>query len=98
MSCADRLTCRFCLVVSICVLGRSAEAGEAPRYEIAYATYLGGSGDDMIRGVALGPGGELYLMGHTASPDFPVTRRAAQAKFGGGSGDAFVVKLAPSES
>jgi hypothetical protein len=51
----------------------------------------------MVRGVALGPNGELHLVGHTASPDFPVTEGAAQTVYGGGSGDAFVMKLVPSE-
>jgi hypothetical protein len=49
----------------------------------------------MIRSLALGPSGELYVVGHTASQDFPVTEGSAQTKFGGGSGDAFVVKLTP---
>jgi hypothetical protein len=51
--------------------------------------------DDMIRGMALGMNDEVYLVGHTSSPDFPVTAGAAQTTFGGGSGDAYVVKLAP---
>jgi hypothetical protein len=63
---------------------------------LVHCTYLGGSGGDMIRGIDLGPRGEVYLVGHTASKDFPVTQGAAQAAFGGGSGDAFVVRLTPS--
>jgi len=62
---------------------------------LLYCTYLGGSGDDMIRSIALGRGGEVYLVGHTASPDFPVTAGAFQSRFGGGSGDIYVVKLVP---
>jgi len=63
--------------------------------ELLYATYLGGSGDDLIRSVALGPKGEIYLVGNTSSENFPVTPGALQTKFGGGTGDAFVVKLVP---
>jgi hypothetical protein len=63
---------------------------------LVYCTYLGGSGDDMVRSVALGSKGELYLVGHTASRDFPNSRGAAQTQYGGGSGDAFVMKLIPS--
>ena len=59
-----------------------------------YATYLGGSGGDLIRSMALGPKGELFLVGNTTSPEFPVTPRAVQRTFGGKS-DAFVVKLTP---
>lgn len=60
--------------------------------KLLYATYLGGNGNDMIRGLALGERGEVYLVGNTSSADFPVTTGAAQSKFGG-AGDAFVMKL-----
>jgi hypothetical protein len=60
---------------------------------LLYATYLGGSGEEMIRSMAFGLGGSVYLVGSTSSPDFPVSAGAWQRKFGGGSGDAFVVKL-----
>ena len=46
----------------------------------------------MIRSLAFGPRGELFLVGSTDSADFPVTADAAQTDMGGG-GDAFVVKL-----
>ena len=59
-----------------------------------YATFLGGSGADLIRSVALGPRGEVYLVGSTSSKDFPVTSRAAGTRLRGRS-DAFVVKLVP---
>lgn len=62
---------------------------------LLYATYLGGDGDDLIRSMALGPDGEVYLVGSTTSANFPVTARAVQAKFSGGTADAFVVKLVP---
>jgi hypothetical protein len=65
--------------------------------KLLYCTYLGGSGEDMIRGLALGPKGEVYLVGHTASPDFPATPGALQTKLGGGNGDVFVVKLVRSQ-
>ncbi|MHC4176717.1 MAG: SBBP repeat-containing protein, partial [Planctomycetota bacterium] len=61
---------------------------------LLYATYLGGNRDDLIRSVALGPSGEVYLVGSTASTDFPVTSHAVQRKLAG-SADAFVVKLVP---
>jgi hypothetical protein len=63
--------------------------------KLLYCTYLGGRGDDMVRSVALGPRGEVYLVGNTSSSDFPATPGAAQTKFGGGKGDAYVVKLIP---
>ena len=61
---------------------------------LLYATFLGGTGEEMIRSVALGPGGELYLVGNTSSDDFPVTADALQATHAGG-GDTFVAKLVP---
>jgi hypothetical protein len=61
--------------------------------KLLYATYLGGSGDEMIRSITFGPDGSVYLVGSTSSPDFPVTAGAVQGKFGGGTGDAFIVRL-----
>jgi Beta-propeller repeat len=40
---------------------------------LMYATYLGGSGDDGIGGLAVGPDGSAYVTGSTESSDFPVT-------------------------
>lgn len=62
--------------------------------KLLYATYLGGKGSDLIRSVALGPEGEIYLVGSTSSPDFPVTPDAAQTTLRGNA-DAFIVKLVP---
>ena len=67
-----------------------------------YATYLGGSGADTGRGIAV-DGSEAYITGDTASKDFPVTTGAAQSSLAGQPiedgltstwyGDAFVAKL-----
>ena len=62
---------------------------------LLYATYLGGSGAEMVRSIAFGSDGSVYLIGSTSSPDFPVTASALQTKFGGGSGDAFAARLVP---
>jgi uncharacterized protein (TIGR03437 family) len=40
---------------------------------LIYATYLGGSGDDGIGGLTVGPDGSAYVTGSTESSDFPVT-------------------------
>ena len=61
---------------------------------LLYSTFFGGSGDDLIRSVALGPNGEVYLVGSTTSPDFPVTANAVQRSLKGNA-DAFIVKLVP---
>ena len=65
---------------------------------LLYSSYLGGSGDDMVRSIALASDGVVYLVGNTSSHDFPATKGALQREFGGGNGDAYVAKLVPSES
>jgi hypothetical protein len=65
-----------------------------------YFTYLGGSGRDWGRRVAVGADGNAYITGYTCSTDFP-TVNAAQPAFGGDGifgCDAFVAKLDPTGS
>ncbi|HXA49128.1 MAG TPA: SBBP repeat-containing protein, partial [Candidatus Acidoferrum sp.] len=59
----------------------------------AYATYVGGSGDDFLYSLALDASGNFYATGQTASSNLPVTPGAAQQSLGGGK-DAFVAKYA----
>jgi len=58
--------------------------------QLAYATYLGGMGDDTAFAVALDPAGNVYLTGQTQSSNFPVLQ-ALQTAYS--QSDAFVVKL-----
>lgn len=62
--------------------------------DLIYSTYLGGSGDDFGRGIAVDGSANVYVTGQTSSANFPVTSTAFQAVFGG-STDAFVVKIIP---
>ena len=59
---------------------------------LTYSTYLGGSGDDGSRQIALDPLGNIYLTGVTDG-NFPTTAGAFQMNAGGGD-DAFVTKFA----
>ncbi|MDH3732868.1 MAG: hypothetical protein OEU54_05005 [Gemmatimonadota bacterium] len=66
----------------------------SPTGAIQYATYLGGAGEEIIRGVVIGGDGAVYLVGRTDSDDFPTTPGAFQSSRAGDF-DGFVVKLVP---
>ncbi len=57
-----------------------------------FSTYIGGSGDDYGRDIALDPSGAAYITGETASAKFPTTSAAYQKTRAGGI-DAFVSKI-----
>jgi uncharacterized repeat protein (TIGR01451 family) len=64
---------------------------------LVYRTYLGGSSTDYGLGLAVDGTGKAYVIGLTASADFPVTASAYQSTFAGGPVDtpfdAFLAKL-----
>jgi hypothetical protein len=64
---------------------------------LLYSTYLGASGIDATTGIAVDSAGNAYVTGLTASRDFR-TVNALQATHGGGSFDAFVMKVNPAGS
>jgi hypothetical protein len=61
---------------------------------LAYSTFLGGTDLEEARNVVLDASGRVIVSGYTLSQDFPVTRDALQAQYGGNS-DVFVSVLNP---
>jgi hypothetical protein len=61
-------------------VAKLAPGGDA----LEYASYLGGSGDDIGNSVAIDSLGRVYVSGDTQSTDFPTTANAVQPTFGGG--------------
>jgi hypothetical protein len=57
-----------------------------------YAAYLGGSGADEARSLALNTQEGIYLTGSTTSSNFPITAGAFQASLGGGY-DGFLIYI-----
>ena len=58
------------------------------------ATYLGGNDIDSVRDVCIDAAGFVYVVGGTASTDFPATGGAADTTFGGNN-DAYLAKFTP---
>jgi len=61
---------------------------------LIYSTYLGGSGTDTGKSIAIDSLDNVYITGCTSSStNFPTTSGSFQSTYGGGSYDAFVSKL-----
>src|SRR5260370_25806028 len=96
-----RISGLLCLALAT----RALQAGPGA---LAYATYLGVDGADIIHAMTIDASNNIYLTGETLSSNFPVTPGAVQQKHAGQPGtitgilapgavpDAFVVKLNPS--
>jgi hypothetical protein len=60
--------------------------------EVSYSTYLGGTEDDLARGITVNSAGEATIVGYTKSEDYPVAN-AYQETYGGGSYDIVYSRL-----
>lgn len=58
-----------------------------------YSTFLGGSGFDGGRGIAVDGAGNTSVVGSTESNNFPIRGDVPQPTFGGGGSDAFVARI-----
>ena len=63
---------------------------------LGWSTFLGGSGADSAKGIAVDSSGAVLVAGTTASTDFPTTAGSFQPSYAGGTGDAFVAKIGSS--
>jgi hypothetical protein len=63
-----------------------------------YSTYLGSSGDDEAKAIAVDSSGNAYLTGFTSSATFPTTPGAFNTASAGGVYKVFISKLNPTGS
>lgn len=84
---------------------QSTKAGTAADYDAFLAkfgsintrlwgTYIGGSGTDVGRGVAIDNGNNVYQVGNTNSTT-GISQQGYQDTFGGGANDAYIAKFDP---
>ncbi len=62
---------------------------------LLYGTYLGGTTNDYVYDLAISASGQAYVVGETASPNFPIWQ-GHQTSYGGGSADGFLAAFSPS--
>jgi hypothetical protein len=61
---------------------------------LRYSSYLGGAGEDEGIHIVAGPGGSAWVVGYTASTNFPVAS-PLQPAYGGGATDGYVATVNP---
>lgn len=60
---------------------------------LSYSTYLGGSSQDLVTGIALDSSNNAYVVGITVSSDFPTTSGAFQTSQSGTGDNGFVTEI-----
>jgi hypothetical protein len=67
---------------------------------LVYSTYLGGSNNGLVHGIAVDSAGMIYICGNTQSTNFPITANAFQTtlQVSRGHVNAFLSKINPSLS
>ncbi len=61
---------------------------------VNYATFIGGTDDDRILGMAINNTGDIYVAGETYASDFPVSAGVVDDTFNEGT-DVFVARISP---
>lgn len=81
--------------VFLAVVNPALSAGS----QVIYVTYIGGLQDDTFGAMSVGPAGDVYMTGSTASANFPLAN-AAQTAIAGSNGlaDAFALQLSPNQT
>jgi len=96
------VTCEYCLVdatsYAFQVSGRVADLPLVIDPWLDWASLLGGDGRDVAKAVAADAAGNLYVVGSTASTDFPTTTGAYDETGPDSSQAAYVSKLSPDGS
>ncbi|MBR9978284.1 MAG: hypothetical protein KFH87_09365, partial [Bacteroidetes bacterium] len=67
----------------------------SPKGKRMWATYIGGWSMDIATAIAIGKNGDIILGGRTESTNFPGLNLDRQSLYGGGSFDAFVMRVDP---
>jgi uncharacterized protein (TIGR03437 family) len=65
---------------------------DASGTRVAYATYLGGSGEDRAQSISVDASGAAYVAGYASSPDFPAV---TSGSYRSTPGKGFVARLSP---
>jgi gliding motility-associated-like protein len=66
--------------------------------QVQWMTYYGSAGDDSGFSIAESSTGNHYICGGTTSPTLNLGNAGAQATYGGGSADAYIIRLSPNGS
>ncbi len=67
-------------------------------HRLEYSTFLGGSDVEWISDLAIDSSGNTYVVGYTASRDFPTTRDGVHTSYIGGQYDVFLTRINASGS
>jgi hypothetical protein len=93
----------FLIAISACKVHMQSLEPSTENYDLYFSTYIGGSNWEHARDVFADSQGNVYIVGGTASSDFPTTTGAYDETFNTGGSqigsagqcDAFVMKFSP---